>query len=127
MEKYSDLSKILMKFDPFTHPDKIWKQIFEDPNARIIFSGYRLNHIIGEEGLNVLKNESLLIADEIKGNKLKLENATLKERLKEMYRKIEYFDSGLPNFGPVKSINDQFVNYLLEYLKGEKPFGYQKE
>lgn len=112
-----DLSNVVSTFDPMTSSDKRFKQIFEDEFARVIFCGYRIPCIVDDPGLDILMNESLRISDEIRRGEVKLERDSLKDRLKEMSKRIlkSYVDY---------DITDEFVEHLLPYLTGEKEFGY---
>jgi|SRR3989344_4250618 len=119
LRKYTDLSNFKITFNPLTHPDRRWRRIFEDEYARVIFVGYRLHHLIDDKGIDTLKNESLKIANEIRNQKIQLNHNSIKERLEEMYCNIN------ETFGRKEDINDEFIEYLLLYLKKEKQFNYQ--
>lgn len=120
-QKYTDLSNFKIRFDPFTHFDKRWEKIFNDEYARVIFAGYRLKHVIDLEGLDTLMKESMLIADEIRKKKTIIEKDSLKKRLWLMYDKI----NGLTGGNKAYDVPDDFVDYILPYLKKEKNFGYK--
>jgi len=119
-KEYTDLSNFTTTFNPLTQPDKRWKQIFEDEYARVIFVGFKIQHIVSERGLDVLMQEALSISDDIRDKKLNLEYEVLKIRLKNMHKRMYGGGPAMDN-----DINDDFIKHLLPYLKGKKSFGYE--
>jgi len=120
MREYQDLSDFIIEFNPLTHSDERYKRIFEDPYARVILAGFRLTHLMEEKGINTLKDEALSIGEEIRNGETKLEHEALKERLRKMYVRVTPRSVGNVD----NDINEDFVNYILSYLKEEKSFGY---
>ena len=120
VKEYTDLSNFTITFNPLTQPDKRWKQIFEDKYARVIFVGFKIQHIVSERGLDVLMQESLSISEDIRDKRLNLEHEALKTRLKNMHKRMYGGGPAIDN-----DINDDFIEHLFLYLKEEKPFGYE--
>ena len=121
--EYTDLSHVRLAFNPLTDEDKRWKEIFEDEYARVVCVGYRLSHIFAQGEVSKLMDESLKISREIREGKLVLETEPFKKRLQTMAGVVhgQFASSSIINLNK----GGLFVDYLLQYLKGEKPFGYE--